>query len=371
MKKRILFLIHDLGPRGAEKVLVNLVNSMDRSLFDISVRTLFDWGPNRQALAPDVHYSAWVGRDVPGNSHWMKLWTPAQIFRTVIPEDYDIIVSFLEGPCSRVVGGCPENGTKVISWIHTPILNEKKFTEGFRSRKEAEQCYGRADTIVFVSGDVRDAFLKQHQAKKGTAVLYNVYESDRIRALAAEEPSDPPIGKETLNWCSAGRLVPLKGWDRMLKIQKRLADEGIPAVFYLLGEGPQRKELEKLAEELKITDSAVFAGYQMNPYAYMSRCILTACASFREGFSTRAVESLLTGTPVCTVEVGGMKELLGENGEYGVVTENDDEALYNAVKRFFVDENWRKLYREKATERGKFFDQSAAVRKAEELFLSL
>ena len=371
MKKRILFLIHDLGPRGAEKVLVNLVNGMDRTLFDISVRTLFDWGPNRQALSPDVHYSSWICRDVPGNSHWMKLWTPEQIFKRIIPEDYDIIVSFLEGPCARVVGGCPDNGTKVVNWIHITMPSEEKFLEGFRNRKEAERCYGRADALVFVSGDVRDSFLKKYQAQKKTAVIYNVYESDRIRSIAVEEPSDPAIGKDTLNWCSAGRLLPVKGWKRMLKIQKRLVSEGIPAVFYLLGEGPQRKELEKMAEDLKITDSVVFAGYQMNPYAYMSRCILTACASFREGFSTMAVESLLVGTPVCSVEVGGMKELLGENGEYGIVTENDDEALYTAVRRFFVDESFRKLYQEKALERGKFFDQAASVRKAEELLLSL
>ena len=42
--KRVLFLIHDLGPGGAEKVLVNLVNGMDRQQFDVSVKTLLNWG---------------------------------------------------------------------------------------------------------------------------------------------------------------------------------------------------------------------------------------------------------------------------------------------------------------------------------------
>ena len=44
MKKRILFLIHNLGPGGAEKVLVNLVNNMDQSKFDITVIALFGGG---------------------------------------------------------------------------------------------------------------------------------------------------------------------------------------------------------------------------------------------------------------------------------------------------------------------------------------
>lgn len=58
--KKILFLIHDLGQGGAEKVLVNLVNNMDRSKFDISVTVLFGSGVNEQFLAPDttsVRYS--------------------------------------------------------------------------------------------------------------------------------------------------------------------------------------------------------------------------------------------------------------------------------------------------------------------------
>ena len=48
--KKILFLIHDLGQGGAEKVLVNLVNNMDHTKFDITVMTLFDHGENRQFL---------------------------------------------------------------------------------------------------------------------------------------------------------------------------------------------------------------------------------------------------------------------------------------------------------------------------------
>jgi len=46
--KKVLFLIHDLGQGGAEKVLVNLVNNMDRSKFDITVMSLFSGGINEK-----------------------------------------------------------------------------------------------------------------------------------------------------------------------------------------------------------------------------------------------------------------------------------------------------------------------------------
>ncbi len=369
--KRILFLIHDLGPGGAEKVLVNLVNGLDRTRFDVSVKTLFNWGPNRQFLGPDVKYSSWIPMDIPGNSHMMKLLTPEQLWKMIVPDKYDIAVSFLEGPCARVAGGCPEDGTKIVDWIHTPILNENKFTEGFRDRNEAERCYGRADAVAFVSGDVRDAFLQYFRPEKTSRVLYNIFDSNAIRELSLSDPADPPMDPEALNWCGLGKLIPLKRWDRMLKMQRKLRDEGFNARLFVIGDGPQRSELETLAGQLGIRDSVIFTGYQTNPYRYLSRCMLFVCASEREGLSTAVVESLLVGTPVCTVDVGGMREILGNNGEYGVITANDDEALYTAVRRFFAEPEYRLYYGKQAAGRGKTFERANLLRQTEEFLLSL
>ena len=367
--KRVLFLIHDLGPGGAEKVLVNLVNAMDRQQFEVSVKTLFDWGANRQFLSSDVHYSCWMPMDIPANSHWMKLWTPRQLWKMIIPEGYDIVVSFLEGPCARVVGGCPENGPETVIWIHTPILNKEKFSEGFRDQGEAERCYRRADAVAFVSDDVRDAFCRWIVPEKRSGVLYNIFDSGKIRELSLEDPVSPSMDPEKLNWCGLGKLIPLKGWTRMLHIQRKLLDEGFPAHFYVIGDGPQRNELIDLADRLGIRDSVTFTGYQTNPYQYLSRCMLYVCASDREGLSTAVIESLTLGTPVCTTDVGGMKEILGCRGEYGIVTPNDDTALYTEVRRFFAEPEHRLRYAKLALERGKDFDRERAVRRVEEFIL--
>ena len=54
MKKTILFLIHDLGPGGAEKVLVNLVNNMDKEQFDITIMALSGNGFWKAVDQPDM-----------------------------------------------------------------------------------------------------------------------------------------------------------------------------------------------------------------------------------------------------------------------------------------------------------------------------
>ena len=54
--KKVIFLIHTLGGGGAEKVLVNLVNNMDKSKFDVTLMTVIDTGIYKESLCKDVKY---------------------------------------------------------------------------------------------------------------------------------------------------------------------------------------------------------------------------------------------------------------------------------------------------------------------------
>ena len=112
-------------------------------------------------------------------------------------------------------------------------------------------------------------------------------------------------------------------------------------------------------------------GYQTNPYKYVSKCDLFVCASFAEGFSTAATESLIAGTPVCTVEVSGMTELLGAHNEWGIVTENNEEALYQGIKDLLCHPDKLAHYKEKAIERGKAFSTKETVCAVEKFFETL
>ena len=115
MMKSVLFLIHDLGQGGAEKVLVNLVNNMDPEKFDISVTALFGGGVNEQFLKPHIHYHTIWPKAVPGNSKLMKLLSPEQLHDLCIKEHYDIEISYLEGPSARIISGCRDQATKLAA----------------------------------------------------------------------------------------------------------------------------------------------------------------------------------------------------------------------------------------------------------------
>lgn len=368
--KKILFLIHDLGQGGAEKVLVNLVNHMDPKQFDITVMALFGGGVNEPFLASHIRFLACHTRMMRGNSHMMKLYSPKQLHKKYIKDIYDVEVSYLEGPCARIISGCPNPGTKLISWIHVEQHSMKNLSAAFRSRKEARQCYDRFHRTVCVSQTVAEDFCRILHFTKPCEVLYNTVESDRIlQEAAVPAPKLQEEGK--LRLIAIGSLKPSKGYDRLLRVIKRLHTEDYHIHLYILGIGPLQKELEQYIEAEALTDTVTLLGYDTNPYKYLSKCDLFLCTSHAEGFSTAATEALIVGTPVCTVEVSGMKEMLGEGNEWGLVTDSEEEAFYRGVRSLLDDPALLTHYKKQAHSRGKAFQTEPTVRAVERFLLEL
>ncbi len=370
-KKKVLFLIHDLGQGGAEKVLVNLLNNMNRNVFDITLISLFGGGVNEQYLKDDIHYRSVFPFVFRGNKHLMKLLSPQQLHSLLIKDVYDIEVSYLEGPSARIISGCKEAKTKLVTWIHIQQDSAERSSKSFRSINEAMKCYGRFDRIIGVSEYVKSTFQKAFPVSVPMQVLYNTNESDDIKRAAEESVQDGLFSPNEIKLVCVGKLLKSKGFDRIVRIIEKLRQEGFPVHLYILGSGPLKNELETYIAEKNLNSNVTLLGYQTNPYKYVSKCDLFVCASYAEGFSTAATEALIVGTPVCTVEVSGMREMLGNNNEWGIVTANDDISLYTEIRRLISDQELLQHYKEKALERGNFFSKEETVKAVESMLLSL
>jgi glycosyltransferase involved in cell wall biosynthesis len=331
---------------------------------------LFGGGVNEPFLASHVRYVVCHGRMMRGNSQLMKLCSPKQLHNRYIKEVYDVEISYLEGPCARMISGCPHENTKLISWIHVAQHTMRDLAYAFRSAREARSCYNRFDRTVCVSQGVREDFCRILDFAKPCSVLYNTVESDKILQGAAEPvPTMQEEGRIRL--IAVGSLKPVKGYDRLLRITKGLNTEGYGIHLYILGIGPLQRDLEQYIEEEGLTETVTLLGYDTNPYKYLANCDLFLCASHGEGFSTAATEALIVGTPVCTVEVAGMKELLGEQNEWGMVTENDEGALYQGIKSLLDNPDLLSHYKKQAEIRGKSFCTEPTVKAVEAFLLSL
>ena len=369
-KIRILFMIPNLGHGGAEKVLVNLVNHMDKGKFNITVMTLYDEGINKKFLSEEIDYRTCLRKSFTGVSQFLKLSTPEKLYSKFVKDEYDIVVSYLEGQTARIVSGCQNPNTKLVSWIHVEQHTKKNAARAFRNFKEMNRCYLKFDKTICVSYFVQKDFCSLIPVKNAE-VLYNTIESDKICQLSNEDVETDIFNTEEIKICGIGTLKKSKGFDRLLRIHKKLFNQGYPVHTYILGEGEEKKSLEKFVQNEGIKKTVTFLGYKTNPYKYLKKCDLFVCTSFAEGFSTAATEALIVGTPVCTVEVSGMKEMLGENNEYGIVTSNNEKDCYLAIKRLLDNPELLQYYTMQALKRGKKFDTDNTVKAVEKMFLEI
>ena len=202
-------------------------------------------------------------------------------------------------------------------------------------------------------------------------MLYNTIESEQILLKSKEKIEDVSFSSEYINICSVGKITKVKGFERLASIHKRLIDDEIKNKVYILGIGEEKSAIQKFVDANNLTESFVFLGYNTNPYKYMKKCDLYVCSSYSEGFSTSVTESLIVGTPVVTTLCSGMHEMLGENNEYGIVTENNEHALYEGIKTMLTDADLLKDYAKRAEERGKVFSTEKTVKAVEEMLESL
>lgn len=368
----VLFLIPTLDRGGAENVLVNLVNNMDQGKFRITVQTLFDKDSQKDRLRSGIEYKTFLYKQFRGNSRLQARLPAKLLYKLVVGKRYDIVVSYLEGPTAHILSGCPYEDTKKVAWFHVEMDRERQFSAGFISKIAALNAYQKYDRVVFVAESVRKSIERlAGQPFPQTQVLYNTFNSEEIRELSQADAPELSGHTDACRIVSVGRIIPAKGYDRLVRVHKRLRGEGYRCRFYILGEGADRNKLEQYLQENNLSESFTFLGFQENPYRFVSKAGLFVCSSRREGFSTAVSEALVLGIPVISTNCSGAQELLGENNEYGIVTENDEEALYHGIKRMLDDPELLSHYRKMAMERGESFRTKETVHAVETMLITL
>lgn len=394
MKKKILFLIHTLQVGGAEKVLVNLVNKLDKEKYDVTVMTVINTGVFRNELQKDVKYktifnvkflnrkSKQENKEKSGNlfdktSKVKKLMAKMyqffwrhinceKIYKRYIKENYDIEVAFLEGISAKIIANSTNEKSKKISWIHVDLINEKKTEKFFKDKQEEKETYKKFDNIVAVSEHVKDQFIEKFKIPEEKVVVrYNPIDNGYIEKFANEKIDD--IKKEKFTICTVGRLSKQKGYDRLLEIVKKLNTDKLDFYLWIIGVGAEEEKLKKYIDENKLYNVKLL-GYKKNPYKYIKASDLFVCSSRAEGFSTVVSEAIILEKPVVTTLCSGMKELLGNNSEYGIICKNDTESLYIAVKEMLTNTEKYNYIKEKVLERKDIFDINKSIKNIEELF---
>lgn len=364
---KILFFIDTLSAGGAEKVLQTLVNNMDRQKFDITVHTLEAADP-RGVLADGVRYRAINRCKTPWGkklfSYWLRLCAELKwIYPLYIKGDYDIEVAYLECGPTKFLSGSSNKKALKLAWVHCDLA--KRDTTESQRKKWARQ-YDAYDKVICVSDTAKESFIREIETRTEAAVLYNVNDEAEIRrkagAFSVERMEVPTIS-------AVGRLSYEKGCDRLLEACRLLKNDGLAFHLQLIGEGPERGNLERLVRDYGMERQVTMLGFQSNPYPYMAASDLIAVPSRYEGLSTVVTEALILGKPVVTTPCSGMGELLGDS-EYGLITDDSVEGLYLGMKQMLASPALREHYAWAAKKRSRQFEKAAILAQTEAFFLS-
>lgn len=360
MKKKIAFYIESLVVGGAEKVLIDLVNHMDLGKFDITVISIFKNSVYDQYcyqfdnhFVKHIKYKYLIDNGIKWKyflfNYLFHHINKKLIYRTLVREKFDIEIAFYEGLPTELVASSVNKKSVKLAWLHT---NQKRLYENLPEieKNKIENLYQKFNSVVAVSSGVKKSF-ETFFSTMTVNVLYNPVNISQIRQKAKENILVEK-GEATL-FVAIGRLISIKGYERLINVFSQLKKEGYEFQFWLIGDGSEGEYLSKLIDKRDLKDEVIMLGHQTNPYCYLKKSDYLVCSSYEEGFSTVVLEAMALGIPVITTNCTGMKDIFG-GFECGIICENSQEGLKQAIVQV-LNQNRKEIYANNALKRiGKF-----------------
>lgn len=323
--KKVLFVLPALTAGGAERVLITLMNGIDRSRFAPVFVTVSESGRLRDLIDPAIPYHSLNKKRV-----LASLLALRKKLKEINP---DIAVSTMAHMNFALLMLKP-------FFPNTKFIVREAITPGFiidehpalapAIRHAYKILYPTADQIISPAQAIIDEFKALLKMERGNFVLlHNPVNTAQIRVR--ENGTLPPRQENAVQFIAAGRLHRQKGFDRLIEA---LADYGGEDWrLTILGEGPERGALEALAIQKGLQDKISLPGHSAEPWPHYAAADCFLMPSRHEGLPNAVLEALACGTPViATRESGGIAEIAKQAGE-NVTVAGDMKAFASAMEK--------------------------------------
>ncbi len=326
---RIACFISNLDGGGAERVAVNLLQSLPKGM-QLDLILAEASGPYISQVPAQVRViDLGVGRvskAVVPLSRYLRAYRPdALLSHSTHANVAATAAKALSRTHTRLV--LVEHNT-FSAVDHGPSQNVRQrllpiFTKVF---------YKGADEIVGVSTGVsRDLERSLGMPLNRVRTVYNPVVNNYLRAKSREPVEHPWFDEELPIFLAVGRLSEQKDFATLLRAFASLRRR-VRARLIILGEGKDRAELECLRDTLGLSQDVAMPGFVLNPYAYMRGANALVLSSRWEGLPTVLIEAMACGCPVVATDCpSGSREIL-EDGRWGpLVPIGDADALAQAM----------------------------------------
>ena len=336
--KKILFGITSLTLGGAERVLVDLANELCEK-FEITIFTIYANGELEKQLSKKVRVKSLYDKQYIELSSIEKKIIPLKvllnkngIYKKYIKEDFDVEISFLEGPITRLFS-VKNDKTRKIAWIHNDI--SFVFGKGLKSKLKRyidKKIYSKYDTLVFVSKENLNNFNKTYKSLSNIKkeIIYNYINKEQIKEKAKEN-IEFEFDKDNISFITVARLVPQKAIDRFVKVHSKIIKEGLKHEVFIIGDGPEKERLKKLIKENKVEETFHLLGQMENPYPYVKNADYFCLLSNFEGYGMVLEEAKILGKSIIITNTAAKEAVEGYNDS--VILGNNEEEIYIGLRK--------------------------------------
>lgn len=250
-------------------------------------------------------------------------------------EPIDLIHAHAALPCGHAASLLSRDlGVPCVVTVHgldAYFMRQVQGMAGGWCERMAGFVYRSVARVIGISAKVCDQVAATVSAPAKTKVIYNGVDCEKFHPAASE-----PEQKVVL---SVGNLIPIKGHDLLLRAFDAAQKEFPRLLCEIIGDGPERGRLQRLARELGIAEKVRFLGRQSRAQVAeaMRRCSVFALPSRYEGLGCVYLEAMATEKPVIACRGQGIGEIIDHNCNGWLIDPNDREGLANALTSILAD----------------------------------
>lgn len=193
-------------------------------------------------------------------------------------------------------------------------------------------------TTIVVSAALKKQLIELGLDKNKVKVIYNGVDINKFRIKSSKSR----VKNNKFIVGTVCRLCTEKGVDYLIKSFKKVLDQGFNVELHIVGVGPEKENLKKLAENFEINDKIKFLGFQKDlPKILSTFDVFALTPTRRESFGIAVAEAQASGIPAVVTNISGLPEVVKNDVTGFVVPARDIDAITLAIVKLLKNPNLR------------------------------
>lgn len=370
-KKKIALYTDSPRAGEPEKIMLFLAKNLNKDKYEISLichnsKQLNEWCKEWFSAGFTVQRLNIL------NNHDPRI--AGQLKKIFIQKKPDLLHIHLCQPlsCRQAFTATDKSKTKILTTEHNPFA-----LTGLKNGIK-KQCLKKTDYTIAVSDANREMLLKHYpQVKNKISTVHNGIDLEEFRQPLIHFANQHKLlirkkmfGAEPRDFViiSIAELEESKGLKYLVEAFAKVAEKKENTKLAIVGEGPERKNLEKLIKNLKIDNKVVLTGILNEHARLLNSADLFVLPSVKESFGMTVVEAMDAGIPIIGSNVGGIPEII-ENGKTGLLVEpRDSHSLADKIQELMENPPLCQKLTYVASHDVKKFNVMEMVKKTEKIY---